>query len=110
MKTLICAVVVSFVATAAAANPAHNKISSMSDHDRQVVFAKLLTNSGDRCQSASKTFFQGSDKAGNAYWSVQCAGAKAYQIQIKNNSTGSTKILDCAVMKAANLGACFKKL
>lgn len=91
------------------ANPAHEKIASMSESDRGAILAKLLSNGGERCPSSVRTFYQGADKQGNAYWNIQCAGGASYMIQVKNNATGSTSVLECVLMKKANIGTCFKK-
>ena len=90
------------------ANPAHEKISSLTESKRRLVFATFLENSGEKCPVVTKTYYQGSDKDGNAYWNASCQGADSYQIQVRNYSQGSTKILSCKVLKALNL-SCFSK-
>ena len=102
-------VLVAALPLVAFANPAHDKINSLSEADRGAIFTRLLSGGGERCPSASRTVYQGSDNKGNAYWNVQCTGALAYMIQISNNATGSTKVLECGLMKKANFGTCFKK-
>ena len=91
------------------ANPAHEKLLSISDSKRKLVFAALLSNAGENCQSVTKTFFQGSDSAGNAYWNAACKNADSYIIQANNDSNGSTNILSCKVSKAIGAGTCFTK-
>ena len=91
------------------ANPAQDRLSAMSEGDRQSTFAKFLANSGERCGNVTRTFYQGNDSGGNAFWNVACGKADAYVIQIKNDSVGSTQILSCRVLEAMNGGHCFKK-
>ena len=85
----LCVFVAAVLPVAVMANPAHQKISGLSEADRGAIFSKLLSGGGERCASISRTFYQGADKQGNAYWNVQCTGAQAYMIQISNNATGS---------------------
>ena len=53
---------------------------------------------------------QGMDKTGAAIWNVACSNKSSYVIMVYNDAQGSTKILDCAVLKAVGGGECFKKL
>ncbi|MCU0836603.1 MAG: hypothetical protein MUC77_19550 [Chromatiaceae bacterium] len=91
------------------ANEAHSMIDSMSNEDRSRTFATLLKTSGENCGSVIKTYFQGFDTDRNAFWNVACNNSKSYVIMISNDSAGSTRILSCAALKAANSGECFNK-
>ena len=97
-----------FLASATMANPVHNQIADASEAGRLRFFANVLNTSGDSCPSASRTFFQGKDKTGAVYWNIQCSNGKAYQMQIANNATGSSRSLDCELIKKMNAGICFK--
>jgi hypothetical protein len=97
------------MALAAHANPAHEQLSSMSEQQRRSVLATFLVKSGEQCSSVTKTFYQGSDKKGNAFWNAACAGGDSFVIQVNNDATGSTRILSCKVLKAVNGGTCFTK-
>jgi hypothetical protein len=90
-------------------NPAHDQLSSMLEQQRRSVFAAFLVESGESCQSVTKTFYQGSDDDGNAFWNVACSKGNSYVIQVNSDATGTTQILDCAVLKALNAGTCFTK-
>lgn len=98
------------IAAAAQANPAHDMISSVSEAKRQQVFTRFLSDSGEKCSSVDRTFYQGSDKKGNAFWNASCAVGKSFLIQVNNDKQGSTRILGCNVLKAVNGGTCFKTL
>lgn len=97
------------LAASALANPAHNRIDAMQESERRAFFAKFLSSSGERCGSVTRTFFQGSSPSGDAFWNIACAGGETWALMIYNNATGSTKILDCKVLKAMNGGTCFTK-
>jgi hypothetical protein len=93
----------------AQANPAQDRLSAMSEGERQSTFAAFLATSGERCANVTKTFYQGDDSHGNAFWNVACGKANSYVIQINNDSVGSTQILSCRVLEAMKGGHCFKK-
>lgn len=96
------------LATVANANTANKRLQSMSESERQKALTGFMTTSGENC-AVIKTFYQGSTKTGDALWNVQCKTGKAYSVLIKNDAQGSTKIMDCAVLKKINAGECFKK-
>lgn len=93
----------------ALANEAHGMIEKMPDKDRNTTFTDFLKKSGEDCDSVTRNFFQGFDKYKNAFWNVACSNKKSYVIMINNDAVGSTKIMNCAVLKAINAGECFKK-
>jgi len=90
------------------ANQANDRITALSESQRSALFSKMLASQDAACTTVTRTFYRGSDKADNAYWSVQCRSNKAYQIQVMPNTTGSTKLLDCAVAKKLGID-CFGK-
>ena len=103
------AVALAVLAGTAVANPAHDILAGMSEAKQRETLAGLLTNSGERCPSVTRVFFQGSAKNGDAFWNAQCSTGQAFSIQINNDSKGSTRLLDCKVLKAVGGGTCFKK-
>jgi hypothetical protein len=93
----------------AQANQAHSTIMKLSEQNRQGLFTKFLTKSGESCSGVNKTFYQGSDGEGSAFWNVACNGGQSYSIMLKNDATGSTRIMDCKLLKAVTGSPCFKK-
>ncbi|HWB49974.1 MAG TPA: hypothetical protein VG651_12755 [Stellaceae bacterium] len=72
--------------------------------------ARLASHLGLWC-IGTKPFFMGLTKAGPAkgyaYWSVTCAGADSYMIQISPQGQGAA--LDCRMLKAQGEGReCYK--
>jgi len=106
---LAAALIVFSVPVAALANKAHGMIERIPDKDRNATFTAFLKNSGEDCGSIIRNFFQGFDKKMNAFWNVACSNKKSYVIMINNDAVGSTKIMNCTVLKAVNAGECFKK-
>jgi hypothetical protein len=90
------------------ANPAHEQISKMGNAERNAFFAKFLRQSGENC-NVVRNFYQGSTNRGDAFWNVGCKGKDGFSIMIYNDAKGSTKILECRVMKAVGGTPCFKK-
>ena len=108
MRTLATAILI-LLSGSAFANTGHGMLLAAPEAKRQTAFANLLVASGEKCPSVTRTFFQGSDKKQNAFWNVQCSNGKAFQILLLNDAKGSTRLLDCAVLKAVNGGTCFTK-
>jgi len=108
MKMTLMLVFVVVVASDAFANEAHNLLMQMSPHKRSQTLAHLLAASGKDCDQAIRSFFQGFDKDKAPYWNVECSKGTEYNIQIIDDNLGSTRILECSVMKALGI-ECFKK-
>jgi hypothetical protein len=100
------ALVASFLPVATVANPIHDKLAALSEKERNDRLTYAVQDEGCR---VTRSFFQGFDKAGNAFWNVACANRKTLVIMIKNDAQGSTRVLECAFMKAMGGTECFKK-
>jgi len=90
------------------ANPGHEILLNLLDEERTQKLTRLMQASNEPCEAASN-FFQGLDAEGNAYWDVTCKNRKSYAIMIYNNPSGSTKILECGVLKLVTGVGCFTK-
>lgn len=93
--------------TARTDNPYSDELSRMSPEERASKLASFL---GLWC-IGTKPFYMGITKQGRgkgfAYWSITCAGAQSYMIQLQPNGTGEA--LDCRVLKAQGQGReCYK--
>jgi hypothetical protein len=87
-------------------NPAHDRLLSLGASAQAIVLGQAVD---DGC-SGEYAFFMGMDKKTNAYWSVRCTTGKGYEIQIMPNATGTTRGMDCDVLKATANVSCFMKL
>lgn len=108
MKTVAFLPFALLLSSVALANAAHDKIASLTQAQRSALFVKLLAKEDAACSTVIRTFYRGSDNAGNAYWAIQCNTFKAYQVQVSPNAKGSTSLLDCAIAKALGIN-CFAK-
>jgi len=82
-----------------------DQIYALGESERRTIFARLLASESSHCTSVSRTFYQGRDAGGAAYWSVQCSGI-AYQVMISDNAGGSSRAVSCDVLKAVG-SRCF---
>jgi hypothetical protein len=93
----------------ALANPASDTLHRMQEGDRRNVLAQLVHSSGEACGAGAKTFFQGTSRQNHAFWNLRCSNGRAYQIMFYPDRDGSSKLLDCSVLRKMNAGECFKK-
>lgn len=107
-KVSVCALALMLIAPSAFANKANDILSSMPASKREATLQQFLAASGEPCSSVTRTYYQGMDGGGNAFWNASCSNKKSYAIMIYNNATGSTKILDCKAFKAVAGVDCFK--
>ena len=90
------------------ANTVNQKILSLSEEQRAHMFTDFMRQGGEQCVVV-KTFFQGETKDGDLFWNLKCRGGSAWSVMIKNDSKGTTKILQCEIMKKIGNTDCFKK-
>jgi hypothetical protein len=98
-------------------NLAHDLLVAKSDAERNMWFTKYMKENevpGEECDSVKLSFFQGlgvddtlSPRA--AYWNVACCNGRSFVIMVRNDAVGSSKILDCAILKLVSGVECFKK-
>ena len=93
--------------TGSSTQNAANDLMLAKSADEQALALGLVA--GEGCHGR-RAFYMGiSPTDHSAYWSVRCSNGRSYEVQIAADSTGSTRILDCAVVKALNMN-CFKKI
>lgn len=109
MKKTASALIAILLASTALANEAHQRIQAMTEVQRQTLLSRYMSSTKENCTAVNKTFYQGEDKAGNAYWNVRCTSGSSFVVTLANDSKGSTKVLDCKALKALKAGSCFTK-
>ena len=92
------------------ANLAQDRLAAMPELERSEALAVFVESGGHRCRIVARTFFQGEDAKGNVFWNVACAGGESYVVVIKNDVTGSTRVMSCQRLRAVAGTDCFKKL
>ena len=94
------------------ANKAHQILTDKTNQERNEALTVLLNQSKKDCDVVVKTFFQGFEPEGGAFWSVACGNGHSYMILIENDARGSTRVMDCAMIQSLTKGRnkCFKKL
>jgi hypothetical protein len=93
----------------ALANRANDMLVGKSDAARNRFFARFLHASGANCGRVGRNFFQGQDRAGDAFWNVACANGKSYAIMLINDNSGSTRIMPCDQLNRLHSSRCFQK-
>lgn len=109
-RSLLLLAVVFLCASPARANPAQDRLAAMPELERSQALAVFVESGGHRCRIVARTFFQGEDAKGNVFWNVACAGGESYVVVIKNDVTGSTRVMSCQRLRAVAGADCFKKL
>lgn len=108
MKWFTLALLIS--TSAAWGNETDRLLGARTTTEQANLLALTVQSSGDPCNTPSRPFRMGIDRQGTAIWSVACSNGKSYAVSISSNASGSTKVLDCAALKAIVKVDCFKKI
>jgi hypothetical protein len=87
-------------------NIAHDQLISFPPEVQMFALSRVLTD--EHC-NANRVYYQGMSKDHTAFWSVGCANGRSYEVSIYADKKGSTKVLDCATLKAVAGTNCFEK-
>lgn len=94
-------------------SPAHADnykfLLSQPKNEQYRIFQTSVNSAGKSCSKITGDLFMGSDREENGYWSLSCAGGENYVLQIMNDSTGRTKVMECELMAMIGI-KCWKKL
>src|SRR4051812_2568903 len=86
----------------ARANEGQDLMMKLSPEKQAYALAHFVRSAGDSCPSGTRAFYQGMVKSGYgkgmAHWNVACSNGKSYVVSL--DPDGSTKVLDCGVLKA----------
>jgi hypothetical protein len=87
-------------------NVANDKLLAKTPED-QALYLGVVVNAG--CQG-TRAFYMGmSPSDHSAFWSVACRNRSSYGVQIEADAGGSTRVLECSVLKAVAGTSCFTK-
>jgi hypothetical protein len=91
-------------------NVAHDGLVRLDPSARARMLGSIVVSSGDTC-TGEDSFFMGFNRRNiQALWSVRCTNGKSYEVGIEPNATGSTRVIDCGVLKTVARVSCFVKL
>ena len=93
----------------ASGNKAHDLLAGQPDAQRNQMLTVFMKQSKENCDSVERSFFQGFDKSRSAFWNVACRNGRSFAVMVYNDASGSTKVLDCGVLKVVAGVECFKK-
>jgi hypothetical protein len=86
-------------------NPVNEQLYILPDDERASALAKVVT---EPCGTVIRTFFQGLEpKSRTAFWNIGCSNGRSYAISIAADDDGSTKTIDCKVLRAITNSECF---
>ena len=91
-----------------AGNLSHSFLMKLPEKERVEALGENLNASGKSCE-ATKTFYQGTDTDGAAYWNVACTNGVSYTIQVPKDVNAKTRIMECSLMKMIGVD-CWIKL
>ena len=83
-------------------------MAALPESERNFFFTKYLNASGENCDSVLRNFYQGNFKR-EAFWNVECQNKNSFVISVSADKNGSSKIMNCNLLKTINGGECFKK-
>src|SRR4051812_3995196 len=91
------------VAGAHAQNQHSLKYMSFADTQQKAVWTLFLQKSGERCDRVVRVMFQGGTMASGDTWSVGCSDGNDYSVSIAADAAGSTRLMTCKKLIAADL-------
>jgi hypothetical protein len=108
----VTAVVPSEPSTPPSGNPAHDRLMKLPAPARAKLFTTMFVgDKDDPCDTVTRTFFAGLHaQSKDAFWSVGCNDGHSYQITVKSDATGSTRLLSCEKLRRLARVECFKTL
>ena len=87
-------------------NVANDRLLALTERE-QAFFLGTVVNEG--CVG-NRAFYRGIwPKDRSAYWSVGCTNGASYGVKLAADAVGSTKIVECSVLKAVGIN-CFEKI
>jgi hypothetical protein len=86
-------------------NPAHDALVSSGEQARSRRLGDVIRSVKEECPNVSRTFYQGSDREGNATWNVRCTHGTDYAVLVKPD--GATRVLPCEMLERVTGVRCF---
>lgn len=87
-------------------NKAHDLLMTLSEQQQMRILSQSFI---DEPCVVNRIFYQGMSKDLTAFWSVGCTNGRSYQISIYADEKGTSKCLDCAILKYMTNVDCFVK-
>ena len=87
-------------------NVANDKLSALSEEEQ----ARYLGAVASASCNGTRAFYMGSSHDHTAFWSVACRNGSSYSVEVDADELGSTKVLECSVLRAVTGTSCFVKL
>ncbi len=104
---LVAAVLLAIVARTAMAAQ-YETLLSQSQAEQERILQTVINSAGYPCPKVTLTLFKGIDDDSAGYWAAACSDGGNWQVQVKNNSGGTTSVMPCALLKRLNI-ECWQK-
>lgn len=90
-------------------NPNHDRLAKLSHIRRNEVFTKI---NAEECSVVDHEFLGIDSRRQLSYWRLHCSGQKVYLLSVEPDAAGSSRTLDCAVLRAVSKGQdqCFQRV
>lgn len=85
-------------------NPSNEALAALSATKRDSILKTTIVSAGEDCGRVERVVYKGIGPDGAGFWGVGCSSGRSYVVSVEANATGSTKVLDCAL-----LPDCFKR-
>jgi hypothetical protein len=106
MKTLYAVATLAIVLTISAAvlaNSTSDRLAALPPSKQAAILGQVV---GEGCVGKT-AFYQGDSNDGSAFWNVRCTNRQSYSVMISPDAHGSTKVLDCSMLRAIAHTECF---
>ena len=104
---LAAAVVLVIVASTATAAQ-YETLLSQSQAEQKRILQTIINSAGYPCPKVTLTLLNGVDDDSAGYWAAACSDGGNWQVQVKNDSGGTTSVTPCALLKRLNV-ECWQK-
>ncbi len=102
------AAVLLFIVTRTAMAAQYETLLSQSQAEQERILQTIINSAGYPCSKVTLMLFNGVDDDSAGYWAAACSDGGNWQVQVKNNSRGTTSVTPCALLKRLNV-ECWQK-
>lgn len=99
LGTVVVSAIVFGAPTCDAANPAYELLQKSTLRERARVLGTAIESAGYICEP-TEVVLMGLSKDEIAFYTVACENGRAYMIAVQPDAGGSSRVTDCAVIKA----------
>lgn len=80
-------------------NRSSDALRQSSAAERKAALEAALRETGKACDRVDRTFFQGQDSEGTAYWNVVCDEGEALSLQFSADEHNRVRVVECNLLE-----------